>query len=57
MIFELLFKNRAAFAENPSESKFQEKQAPLSTFTKHDFGATRGLDLQFKLQGSSVQGS
>jgi hypothetical protein len=50
-ISKLLFKNQAAFAKNPLESKFQAKQVPPSTFTKRDFGATRGLDLQFKLQG------
>jgi hypothetical protein len=53
-IFKFSFKNRAALAKNPLENKFQSKQASLSTFTKRDFGATRGLDLQFKLQGSIV---
>jgi hypothetical protein len=53
MIFKLLFKNQPAFAKNPSESKFQAKQASLSTFAKHDFGTTRGLAL-LKLQSSNV---
>jgi hypothetical protein len=44
MIFKLLFKDRAAFVKNPNKSRFQVKQVPLPTFTKQDFGATRGLD-------------
>jgi hypothetical protein len=53
MIFKITFKNQAAFAKNPSESRFQAKQTSLSTFTKHDFGTTRGLTL-LKLQSSNV---
>jgi hypothetical protein len=54
MILKFTIKNQAAFAKDPSESRFQAKQVFLSTFTKRDFGTTRGFDLQLKLQGSSV---
>jgi hypothetical protein len=56
--FKLLLKNRATFAKNPLESRFQVKQVSLPTFTKHDFGVTRGLDLGLghKVHMLSVEG-
>jgi hypothetical protein len=51
MIFKITFKNQAAFAKDSPESKFQAKQVSLPTFTKHDFGTTRGLVLSgYKVQ-------
>jgi hypothetical protein len=54
MISKVTFLNQAAFAKDPSESKFQAKQVSLPTFTKHDFGITRGLVLSdYKVQALS----